>query len=433
MPSHRADPQASRRRHERTVATSRRALNAHRPSAARAAVLTPRHGVTVYDTDELYAAVYGTADTYVPSSFTGPSTGSFAPARESYAPAVEPWWHADAEPVEQAPAAPVFPQGWSPVSPLTPTEPEAPEVPQTFAAAVEEPAAAPMTRAQLRAAQGPLTNRGAALPSRASRRAAERSKPKKSSLSVSQVGIASALGLATIAAPLAGALATPAQKTTAEPLPMIAAAAGPAAAFPRVVAPEANAVEEAKLVPGLNDGSSAVPKTLAAPGRILVDRPSRDSERAILPGCDGRIPAGADWANGRIPANDLCTLWEKDHSLRADAAVAIAKLNLAYKKRFGKPICLTDSYRSLSDQYRLRAIKPGLAAVPGTSQHGWGLAVDLCGGVDNYGSVQYRWLRANAPDYGWDNPDWALPGGSGPTEPWHWEFLAGEKVGPGSD
>jgi hypothetical protein len=35
-------------------------------------------------------------------------------------------------------------------------------------------------------------------------------------------------------------------------------------------------------------------------------------------------------------------------------------------------------------------------------------------------------MRANAPRYGWENPDWALPGGPGPYEPWHWEYVPGE-------
>jgi hypothetical protein len=312
---------------------------------------------------------------------------------------------------------------------------------------------APLTRAALRAAQGPLTSRSAvrqaekARPAAGkTRRAAAKGRPGsdparpaaadkarvKRSLSLPQVGIASALGLATIAAPLTGALATPAAKALAQPLPPVAAF-GPAAMFPRVAAPAANAVEDAKLMPGTSE-SSAVPRTLAAPRTILVTRASRGTrERAVLPGCDGEVPVGAQWTNGEIPLGELCTLWEPEHSLRADAAVALAKLNFAYNKQFGANICLTDSYRNLADQRRLKAIKPGLAATPGTSQHGWALAVDLCGTVDDFGSTAYRWMRANAPTYGWDNPAWALPGGSGPTEPWHWEYLAGEDVGPGSD
>ncbi|MCU1602076.1 MAG: D-alanyl-D-alanine carboxypeptidase, partial [Frankiales bacterium] len=65
--------------------------------------------------------------------------------------------------------------------------------------------------------------------------------------------------------------------------------------------------------------------------------------------------------------------------------------------------------------------KPGLAAVPGTSNHGWGQAVDFCGGVEDTYSPAYNWMVANASRFGWRHPDWARPGGSRP-EPWHWEF-----------
>jgi LAS superfamily LD-carboxypeptidase LdcB len=127
----------------------------------------------------------------------------------------------------------------------------------------------------------------------------------------------------------------------------------------------------------------------------------------------------------------LCTLWDPKHSLRADAAVSAAKLNIAYRQRFGDDICITDSYRTLASQQRLAQLKPGLAARAGTSNHGLGLALDLCDGVESSGSTRYQWMRANAPRYGWDNPTWARVGGSGPTEPWHWEFLDGEGLGGG--
>ena len=47
--------------------------------------------------------------------------------------------------------------------------------------------------------------------------------------------------------------------------------------------------------------------------------------------------------------------------------------------------------------------------------------MDLCGGAEVSGSPQHRWLKVNAPPYGWYHPGWAEPGGSRP-EPWHWEF-----------
>jgi LAS superfamily LD-carboxypeptidase LdcB len=88
---------------------------------------------------------------------------------------------------------------------------------------------------------------------------------------------------------------------------------------------------------------------------------------------------------------------------------------------FGSPLCITDSYRSLGAQVTAFRAKPALAAVPGTSNHGWALAVDLCGGINIAGTVQSAWMAANAGRFGFVQPDWARQGGEKP-EPWHWEF-----------
>jgi hypothetical protein len=62
------------------------------------------------------------------------------------------------------------------------------------------------------------------------------------------------------------------------------------------------------------------------------------------------------------------------------------------------------------------------AAVPGTSVHGWGRAVDFefAGNEMTFDDPGYQWLQANAGRYGFFHPDWAEPWGSSP-EPWHWE------------
>jgi D-alanyl-D-alanine carboxypeptidase len=126
--------------------------------------------------------------------------------------------------------------------------------------------------------------------------------------------------------------------------------------------------------------------------------------------------------NGQIPVAELCPIWgAPGHLLRADAAAAFDTMSKAYARQFGRPICVTDSYRSFSEQVALYAAKPNLAARPGTSNHGWGLAVDLCGGVQSFGTVEHTWLFTHAPLYGWFHPSWAEPTGSRP-EPWHWEF-----------
>jgi len=87
----------------------------------------------------------------------------------------------------------------------------------------------------------------------------------------------------------------------------------------------------------------------------------------------------------------------------------------------GTPVCVTDSYRSYAQQVALYRTKPDLAAGPSTSQHGWGVAADLCGGIQDPGSPANTWMKAHAGLYGWFHPAWAEPNGSRP-EPWHWEY-----------
>lgn len=242
-----------------------------------------------------------------------------------------------------------------------------------------------------------------------------------SSLSAPQVGIAGALGIATIAAPISGAMANPTPKVQANQIAV--AISVPQVAVPGLPDATGIGVKALQVVPSA-ELSTPAPAMLAAPRTIVVSRASRAGERSVLPGCDG-VARTTTAPNGQLPSSSLCTLWTAKHRLRADAAVAVAKLNVAYKQHFGNNLCLTDSYRTISEQVRVRSIKPALAAVPGTSVHGWGLAVDLCDGVEKgSASSRYQWLRENAGDYGWENPDWALPGGSGPREPWHWEFVA---------
>ena len=113
--------------------------------------------------------------------------------------------------------------------------------------------------------------------------------------------------------------------------------------------------------------------------------------------------------------------------------MSLALLNEQYRARFGQDICLTDGYRSYAAQVSVRNRKPGLAARPGTSEHGFGLAVDLCGGVESQGEG-YWWLRENAGAFGYENP--AGPSaaaaarsspGTGSTSP-----VSGDRRGPPS-
>ena len=129
-------------------------------------------------------------------------------------------------------------------------------------------------------------------------------------------------------------------------------------------------------------------------------------------------------ANGEVPETALCAATTGDGQLlRCDAAVSYRLLNAAYTAQTGAELCITDSYRSRAGQEHVFRTKPGLAAIPGTSVHGWGLAVDLCGGVERFGTAEHNWMLAEGPAYGWHHPSWAGAAGSRP-EPWHFEYAA---------
>lgn len=130
------------------------------------------------------------------------------------------------------------------------------------------------------------------------------------------------------------------------------------------------------------------------------------------------------FANGMIPGAALCPVsGAPGHMMRPTSARALSALSEAYAQAFGKPICITDSYRNYAEQVDVKARKPSLAAKPGTSNHGLGLAADLCGGIENFGTPQHEWMKQHAPLFGFFHPSWAQAGGSRP-EPWHWEFAS---------
>ncbi len=141
--------------------------------------------------------------------------------------------------------------------------------------------------------------------------------------------------------------------------------------------------------------------------------------------CDaGAAEEAKDAPNGLLPESSLCELPEGGELLRADAAVDFLAMSEKYNEEFGEPICVNSSYRDLPNQNRVyNEQPPGNAAVPGTSNHGYGLAVDLCGGVENFRSEQFNWLESNGGEFGWHHPDWAK---SSPFEPWHWEYEEAE-------
>ena len=150
------------------------------------------------------------------------------------------------------------------------------------------------------------------------------------------------------------------------------------------------------------------------------------------------------YANGAIPASAL-----KRSTFGVDLTKAAAnsanRLNALYALLHGKRLTATDGYRSLAIQKKIfleryakgslagkagyttdvssylgaaytRRTGTAAAAIPGTSNHGLGLALDISalGGFDG---AAFKRLEAIAADYGWTNTE-----GRSVGESWHWVY-----------
>lgn len=133
--------------------------------------------------------------------------------------------------------------------------------------------------------------------------------------------------------------------------------------------------------------------------------------------------------NGQIPAAKMKSAGTQANGraayLEAGAAAAFGAFAAAFRRRFGKALNITEAYRDLAEQRRVYALwqagKGNLAAVPGTSNHGWARALDLGSRIHILGSAEQQWAAANGPAYGWQ------PTGLGfsQIEPWHFDFNPG--------
>jgi hypothetical protein len=118
-------------------------------------------------------------------------------------------------------------------------------------------------------------------------------------------------------------------------------------------------------------------------------------------------------ANGRLDATVLGGVGQ-ELFLRKDAAESYNALRTHVQKQTGYVLTLNAAYRSLAKQQFLYDgyvnRRPGfnLAAHPGTSNHGWGMAIDLRDPwtarthVDRYGAA-FGWAKAwsDAPGENW--------------------------------
>lgn len=126
------------------------------------------------------------------------------------------------------------------------------------------------------------------------------------------------------------------------------------------------------------------------------------------------------YANGRLPADVLATVSGTGQQIFASLVPQTDAMRRDFKAHFGKDLRVTDGYRDIDAQIRVKKAKGFLAATPGKSNHGLGVAIDFGSGVERFGTPEYLWMKQNAPKYGWTHPSWAEPTGYKP-EPWHWE------------
>lgn len=161
------------------------------------------------------------------------------------------------------------------------------------------------------------------------------------------------------------------------------------------------------------------------------------SERTDHPGALLRSPGGdattvgatlGSWGgftNGNIPLGSLTKVVYPGLQLdvfpsslsglylQPSAAVAMLAMMKEYNRQTGAYLNPNEGYRTYAGQvywknYWTNQGKPGNAATPGTSNHGWGQAVDF-----NLNADQTRWLAANASRYGYTRSS---------SEAWHYDY-----------
>jgi hypothetical protein len=157
-----------------------------------------------------------------------------------------------------------------------------------------------------------------------------------------------------------------------------------------------------------------------------------DTNRATVIPTDNGLSGGyaLNGTNGKLDTNDKSKLVPIDgHSGAMAHPIVAAKFKEleSLAKKDGINLGITDSYRDYDEQVKLKATKGNLAATPGTSKHGVGLAFDLTGTNGTTQEQAYEWLRTNAPKNGWANyasgygPDTNGANGT-QKEPWHWQI-----------
>ena len=115
-------------------------------------------------------------------------------------------------------------------------------------------------------------------------------------------------------------------------------------------------------------------------------------------------------SNGFIPSSALGDVPGSNSGLLKSAAASFTAMHFESIRRFGIPLTITDgqvgrTYRSFARQVLAKRLFGSNAATPGTSNHGWALAVDLMtsaqrSAIDRIGGF-FGWSKA-CSDASWE-------------------------------
>lgn len=199
-----------------------------------------------------------------------------------------------------------------------------------------------------------------------------------------------------LAAPLLTPSAEDLDVPTLEPVSLVEYVNTPDAPDPPPVAVQ---VPDAAVLPMELAAVTVTPKPPPPPPRPAPIR-------AASPSVDW-IAIARDAPNGEVPREALCNLsWDANAVIRCDAAAGLERA-----ADDGMPrVPMTSTYRTYADQVAMKASRGSFAAAPGTSDHGWGVAIDIP-------EPARSWLLRSNGAYGWVNPLWARG-----YEPWHFVF-----------
>lgn len=183
------------------------------------------------------------------------------------------------------------------------------------------------------------------------------------------------------------------------------ASRGPSAAF------------GSQLSAAMTDAAGTTTATTATAATAAADPAALLRPAALQPHTHaGKVSPPAElqaYGNGKIPATALAEIGVGEHRMYGPAAEQFKQMSAAAAAD-GVTIGVTDSYRSYEAQVDLAERKGlysqgGLAATPGTSNHGWGLSLDL--DLDDQAQA---WMRTHGKEYGFVEDV--------PREPWHWTY-----------